>query len=174
MPKIDLISVSLTQGSAERWDFTADTWPRRGDCYINTQRFKLSFPAFEQAPHGALADTFCCFWKGLEIPVKWCLCLLPKHELLVFPLIPSLITSIIIINYIEMFFLGLTSASDVHKYSCSWYTWVNVCLSLQGREGLVQSFILWEPREGQLAGSQLSFLFEMSNMWKRNPPKETE
>lgn len=73
-----------------------------------------------------------------------------------------------------MLFLGLTSASDVHKYSCSWDTWVNVCLSLQGREGLVQSFILWEPREGQLAGSQLSFFFEMSNMWKRNPLKEME
>lgn len=43
--------------------------------------------------------------------------LLAKHELLVFALIPSLITSIIISDYIEMLFLGLRAASDVHKYS---------------------------------------------------------
>lgn len=151
MPKIDLISVSLTQGSAERWDFAADTWPRRGDCYINTQRFKLSFPAFEQAPHGALADTFCCFWKGLEIPVKWCLCLLPKHELLVFPLIPSLITSIITINYIEMLFLGLTSASDVHKYSCSMIC-LSKCVFVPAGQGGARAVLYFVGAKGRTVG----------------------
>lgn len=64
------------------------------------------------------ADAFCCFWKDLEAPVKCCLCVLPKLELLAFPLIPSMIISIILINYIQMIFLGLTSESGVHKYSC--------------------------------------------------------
>lgn len=113
------------------------------------------------------SDTFSCFWKSLEIPVKWCLCLLPKHELLAFPLRPSQIISIII-NYIQMIFLGLTSASDVHKSSCFRKNLNKCVFVLSGQGGACADIYFFGGKDSWLVSSY-HFCLKCQISGEKNP-----